>query len=116
MKTIEYRWIDKEKWARGPWDQEPDKVQWSDLETGLPCLVVRHPRLGNWCGYVGVSEDHPWFGQAYYDEQVKIRCHGGLTYSNFCQPSDKEHGICHVVESGESDKVWWFGFDCCHSL
>src|SRR5262245_4058846 len=72
--------------------------------------------LGNWCGYVGVSEDHPWFGKEYGDEQVDISCHGGLTYSDFCQPSDKEHGICHLVEPGEPDKVWWFGFDCYHSL
>ena len=23
--------------------------------------------------------------------------------------------ICHVPLPGESDDVWWFGFDCAHS-
>ncbi len=36
-----------------------------------------------------------------------------MTFSDFC--SREEHGICHIVEHGENDRVWWFGFDCCHS-
>lgn len=26
----------------------------------------------------------------------------------------REGGVCHVVEAGEPDDVWWFGFDCAH--
>ena len=29
-----------------------------------------------------------------------------------CQPGGH---ICHVVEDGEDDNVWWLGFDCSHS-
>lgn len=40
MQTIEYRTIDKTAWGDGPWLNEPDKKQWQDVETGLPCLAV----------------------------------------------------------------------------
>jgi hypothetical protein len=39
MKAIEYLFLDKSEWGAGPWQIEPDKVQWQDNETGLPCLV-----------------------------------------------------------------------------
>jgi hypothetical protein len=34
--------IDKSSWGNGPWQTEPDKAQWQDEETGLPCLAVRN--------------------------------------------------------------------------
>jgi hypothetical protein len=91
-------------------------VQWLDEKTGLPCLVKRNP-MGAWCGYVGVSDGHPAFEKRY--DEVGVDVHGGLTYSGFCQPHDlghEDHAICHVVEDGEDDRVWWLGFDCGHSL
>ena len=106
--TFDYRpyWP---SWKKGPWDKEPDKVQWLDTSTGLHCLAKRNG-LGAWCGYVGVSKSHPYFGIE-YDAIPNINCHGGLTYSDFCQEEDKEYGICHI---SEEDKVWWLGFDCAH--
>jgi hypothetical protein len=59
METREYRFIDKSEWDRGPWDNEPDKVQWQDAATGLPCIARRSEAMGSWCGYVGVAEGHP---------------------------------------------------------
>lgn len=53
--------IDKSRWLRGPWDNEPDKVQWVDEATGLPCVIRRSP-LGSLAGYVGVMDperNHP---------------------------------------------------------
>lgn len=115
MKTIEYsNRKDKAEWADGPWQHEPDKRQWQDEETGLPCLIVRGP-YGAWCGYVGISEGHPLFKKDYsglYDIDV----HGGLTFSNGCQHSDDEgYGVCHLPDEGEPDNVWWLGFDCSHA-
>ena len=46
METKEYRFVDKSDWDRGPWDDEPDKVQWQDVATGLPCIAVRNDTLG----------------------------------------------------------------------
>ena len=62
MQEKALTYLDKTTWGPGQWQDEPDKVQWADEATGLPCLAVRHPELGNWCGYVGVPEGHPLFG------------------------------------------------------
>jgi hypothetical protein len=115
MKTIEYRnIIDKSSWPRGPWDVEPDKIQWPDAATGLPCLAVRIGRFGNWCGYVGVAPSHPLHGVDYSDLNFDV--HGGLTFSDACRPGEEERGICHVPDEGEPADVWWFGFDCAHAF
>lgn len=111
--------IDKSAWGPGPWQDEPDKVQWVDEATGLDCLVVRVPAGGHLCGYVGVPPGHPWHGReyGYYDgdPDSQVDVHGGLTYSDSCQQCDDEsRGVCHVAEDGAADDVWWFGFDCAH--
>lgn len=120
MKRIEYRTIDKSSWPDGPWKDEPDKIQWMDEATGLPCLIVRHGWSGHYCGYVGVTRDHPLFDVGYDDEACSgLSVHGGLTFSGFCQehePGEEGTVICHVVEPGEDDKVFWLGFDCAHYL
>ena len=69
MKTITYETnplIDKTGWPSGEWDREPDKVQFEDKDTGYPCLAVRN-RMGAWCGYVGVPNDHFFYGSNYDD-------------------------------------------------
>lgn len=112
MDTLTYTFVDKTKWPRGEWDAEPDKMQWQDDATGLPCLVVRGP-VGALCGYVGVAEGHPLHGKSYSDDAVyDVRVHGGLTFDGPCQ--EREHGICHIPAPGDPDPVWWFGFDCAH--
>jgi hypothetical protein len=117
VKTLKYKWIDRTGWEAGPWDAEPDKVQWQDKVTGLPCLAVRNETMGHWCGYVGISEGHPCFGKKYDDYALgQLGCHGGVTFSGFCQEDNKEHGVCHVPASGEPERVWWLGFDCCHAF
>lgn len=115
MQTKEYRTIDKSKWGEGPWQSEPDKIQWQDETTGLPCLIVRGP-VGALCGYVGVPEGHAAFEKGYDDIDVSV--HGGLTFARPCQVSERlneEHLVCHVPDPGEPDNVWWLGFDCAHA-
>lgn len=119
MKTKEWRTKDKTEWERGPWDDEPDKMQWQDEDTGLPCLIVRN-NGGALCGYVGVTEGHPAFGVEYDNvrnaEGDWIEVHGGLTFSDFCaHGGDESRFVCHVPDEGEPDRVWWLGFDCAHS-
>lgn len=113
METKSWATIDRSEWPEGPWDGEPDKAQWTDEATGLPCLIVRNRHYGNLCGYVGVSEGHPVFGLKYDD--VRVEVHGGCTFSDFCLDGPEEHSICHVPSPGEPDRVWWIGFDCGHS-
>ena len=123
MKTLEYRTEDKSKWPRGEWDDEPDKVQWQDEETGLPCMLVRN-RMGALCGYVGLSPSHPFYEKGYDDgPNDKVNVHMGFTFAEFCQDKTgcpdlerlESEGICHVVEEGEEEKIWWLGFDCNHA-
>ncbi len=117
MRTIEYRTVNKSDWPRGEWDDEPDKMQWPDEATGLPCLIVRSG-IGAWCGYVGISEGHPLYGKDCNDDDdyLQLLVHGGVTFSARCQPQDdNSHGVCHVPDPGEPDHVWWIGFDCAHA-
>jgi hypothetical protein len=183
METKEYRTRDKSEWGPGAWQDEPDKAQFMDEPTGLPCLIVRN-NSGALCGYVGVTEGHPYFGKDYdssasvphiCDESCDaendyhshsssvgghLSVHGGITFSDFCSDHSEAAyqrfvtrlegardeakrypvgdaaqlirewggldyaawkarreatGICHITTPGESDRVWWFGFDCSHS-
>lgn len=117
----------KEAWGDGPWQDEPDRVEWH--HKGLPCLARRGPH-GSWCGYVAVPPGHPLHAIPYslcpvagcdeswcdHRPDAFLEVHGGLTYSDFCQADAPEgHGICHVPRRGEPDNVWWFGFDCGHA-
>jgi hypothetical protein len=118
MERIEYRnVVDKSDWvSRGEWDNEPDKIQWQDEATGLPCLIVRGP-VGSLCGYVGVADGHPAHGKDYdaIYNLMDVDVHGGLTFAASCSPNAKEErGICHKPAPGEPDHVWWLGFDCAH--
>jgi len=103
---------EKATWGPGPWTDEPDKEQFTDEGTGLPCLVKRN-HFGSLCGYVGVSEGHPWFAKDYSDLPANV--HGGLTFADFCQEGDEAQAICHIPGPGEPDRVWWLGFDCGHA-
>jgi hypothetical protein len=91
--------IDKSGWEIGEWTTEPDVIKWVDKATSLPCLITRHPELGHLCGYVGVTDSHPWFGDS-YQNHYDIEVHGDLTFSEYL--------------SEESSNIWWFGFDCGH--
>lgn len=127
MEIKESQKIDKSDWGDGPWQSEPDRIEFE--HKGLSCLMARSKVGGNWCGYVAVGPDHPWHKAGYtsctsrpickksktdlYCEHTPenlIHVHGGLTYSDFCQGD-----ICHVPKAGEPDNVKWFGFDCAHA-
>jgi hypothetical protein len=78
METKQYTYVDKSKWKRGIWDSEPDKIQFEDEATKMPCLIVRGPS-GSLCGYVGVSEGHPLFGIDYSSCSLKEAKPKGIT-------------------------------------
>lgn len=114
-------WIDRTGWGSGPWDREPDRVEWRDEATGLPCLMLRQANGGNWCAYVGVPPGHPWHGAHYgdYDRlgSAEDAAHGGLTFAGPCMDDDRpaRERVCHVPAEGEPEDVWWLGFDCRHA-
>jgi len=104
-EALEHK-IDRAGWPSGPWDSEPDRLDF--IVAGFSCFVLRNLQ-GAWCGYVGVPESHPYFGKDYNDVDVVV--HHGLTYAGKCSPP-----ICHVPSAGLPDNVWWLGFDCHHYL
>ena len=116
IETIEYRNIVKHSWPRGEWDNEPDKVQYTDPETGLPCLVRRNYFNGSLCGYVGVPEGHPYYGLPAEKVEDVLSVHGGVNFADGCDDDvdDPALSICHIAPDG--GPVWWFGFDCGHSF
>lgn len=117
METMSWTTVDKATWGDGPWQDEPDKMQWPDEATGLPLLIHRSDAAGAWCGYVGVPEGHPWYKTAVHtiDSLLPVGVHGGLNFTSFCQDDgDESRGVCHVPGPGEPDHVYWIGFDCGH--
>ena len=114
MSETTATFADRSTWPSGPWDDEPDRVDWTDDMTGYPCFVKRGP-MGAWCGYVGVPPGHRYHG-ADYDDVPYGEVHHGLSYSAPCDDRDGESAerICHVPTPGEPEDVWWFGFDCGH--
>lgn len=109
---VEYRTVDKKDWGHGSWQDEPDKVSWTDEATGLPCLIVRSHSTGALCGYVGVGPEHPFYGS---DGDGNLDVHGDITYGAGCTHGDQATSICHIPETGQSDDTWWLGFDCGHA-
>ncbi len=113
--------MDKSNWGEGPWQTEPDRVEWE--HNGHSCMIIRN-YYGVWCGYVAVTKEHPCYEKNYsvpFDEEKdeseanypteSLEVHGGLTYANHCQGE-----ICHVPKPGQPDDVWWLGFDCGHHM
>lgn len=96
--------IDRSGWDAGPWDAEPDRLEFQ--HAGFPCLCLR-TALGAWFGYVAVPPGHPDHGRPYADVPVSV--HGGLTSAHA-----RRGAVCHVPAPGDPDNVWWLGFDCAH--
>lgn len=121
MKTLEWKFERFKDLPPGEWRNEPDKKQWMDKETQMPCLIVRNYR-GALCGYVGVNKEHAFFNKEFYgmidsdheqyDAEETLLVHGGITFTGKCQ--NNKEGICHIVEENEDDNIWWLGFDCNH--
>lgn len=55
---------EKETWGGDQWKDEPDRKEWRDEATGMPCLALRNS-MGAWCGYVAVAPTHPAHGLHY---------------------------------------------------
>jgi hypothetical protein len=98
--------VPRTEWGDGPWTEEPDRIEWRTL--GLPCLIVRG-YTGALCGYVGLPPTHRDYAR-HYDSVPTDHAHGGLTFAGYCSGH-----ICHAPKAGETDLVWWLGFDCAHA-
>lgn len=137
--------FDKSTWGPGPWQDEPDRLDFE--HAGFACIVLRVRESGHLCGYVGVPNGHPLYGVAYSAESEALRAQlerrkeqpigeqpgmglmiqmlGGelratpdaaLNVHGGITYSEKCAGrVCHVPRDGMPADVWWFGFDCAHA-
>ena len=103
--------FDKSKWGPGPWQSEPDILEWVDEDTKLPCEVRRNSS-GALCGYVSIPESHPYFGMG-YDDLHFINVHGGLTYAGVAHRKSDIEKL--AAPEDMEPKFQKFGFDCAHS-
>ncbi len=108
MTTTDFK-VDKSTWARGPWDDEPDRVDF--IAEGFACLALRHPDHGHFCGYVGVPREHPLYGRLHADiAGLEL---GGWEI-NYAAPCDEGGLVCHTPPPGMPADVWWIGGDFGH--
>lgn len=100
--------VDKSLWGAGPWQEEPDRVEW--LYGPYSCLIVRNREGGHLCGYVILPSDHPLFGKHTRQLSIEVRIsgHGGINYADF---ASSLVGEGHPLARG-----WMLGFDCAHGF
>ena len=87
-------------------------------KNGYVLSIRRTEMIGCLCGYVGVPEESPLYGQNYYHigdnnsmtniekDIADISVHGGLTFSG----EHKDDYLSFL----NGKKYWFFGFDCAH--
>jgi hypothetical protein len=113
VERIEWALVDKSGWPDGPWQHEPDKIQWQHEGNGLPCMIIRHPRRGHLNGYVAVPPGHPWHGRN-AESVPPVATHWEISYAAAPETGPVESAIAHEPGAGEPADVWWFGFHCAH--
>jgi hypothetical protein len=108
-ETVTAPAIDKSTWGPGPWQSEPDRVDF--VHAGFACFALRHPRYGCWCCYVGVPPEHPLYGLRWGEDPRfgELHIHMGVNYTEVCAGQ-----ICHVPAPGMPRDVWWIGTDMGH--
>lgn len=95
----------RERWPRGPWDQEPDKIEFR--HQGMACMMSR-AASGHWCGYVAVGPHHPMHRAKLFTINRYVPFDRELNYGQMCRAH-----VCHVVIDPEQEHdVFWIGFDC----
>jgi len=98
--------IDKTSWGEGPWQHEPDRVEF--IHQGVPCLMFRSPLSGAWNGYAGAEPGHPWHGTDLAADQAEA--HGGITWTG---PTSADQRM--MSDPRRFAGAWWIGFDCAHA-
>lgn len=116
MQRITETRVDKSGWADGPWRKEPDRLQWLDEFTGLPCLVLRHLGRGYLRGYVAIPPGHPFHGRGTADLPMFAVHFGEITYSGTGAPG----GVGYTIVPGDDPPcwigdAWWIGFHGGHA-
>jgi hypothetical protein len=102
---------DKKVFPPGKWMNEPDLCSW---EHKLPCLALRDMGLGIWKGFVGLDEQHPYYGQSIEEllkspraseaMEIFVSVYGGFSGAGRLPPKYKEF----------AQNYWWIGIETSH--
>lgn len=93
-------------------ENEPNEYFW--IYRGMPCLILRLPAWGTYCGYCGVPSTSPFYGKHYFDNIFSnIEVHGDLTYTGFRLQDDFTKEF-HLSNTENFENCWFLGFDCAH--
>lgn len=68
---------------QGPWNNEPDELNFIDEATGLECQILRIPTFGHLCGYVIIPEEQRKSVNHIGIDSPNIDVHGGITYAEY---------------------------------
>lgn len=101
-------------WPAGPWHDEPDRIDWVDPPTGVPCMMRRND-FGAWCGYVAIPPTHPWVNLSRDEMSPSPHCHGGLTFKDHWEDWKPENGD-RYRDADIGTTLPWIGFDCHHGF
>jgi hypothetical protein len=99
--------ISREGWPKGPWDDEPDEIEWTTA-VGFRGLIMRSDVTGALCGYVAVPPGHPCYGKP--RDELRFNVHGGVTYAR------RESDPFSIPRADPSADLYWIGFDCGHGM
>lgn len=124
---------ERHPYGDGPWRDEPDRLVWTDAESGYSCLILRQA-AGELAGYVAVGPSHPlWaFECDAIPTALGIKPHAGIDYAAACdEGAPRSVSICHPhgpqlrsrrerpqgpgkqdSDATGSPAAWWFGFRC----
>lgn len=92
-------------------EEEGDRYEF--VAYGLKCLMLRHPGLLHWCGYVAVPSDSILARKtkSYYYSESEL----GLTDFEQDINNISVHGGITYVGNRNKDEVLYWGFDCGHA-
>lgn len=93
--------IDRTGWPSGPWDDEPDELEWPIEPGGGYLGRIQRNNLGALCGYVGLPTGHPLWG-FHMSGYGMVSVHGGVTHA--------------APYASGGRLVWLVGFDCAHAF
>lgn len=95
----------RSEWSSGPWQEEPDLVEWRLGGVSYPLLIVRG-EAGVLCGFVGVPETHPLHGTFLRDDAT-------LTSPDLPEVISATRPCGQVfIPTNEPPTCWWLGFHC----
>ena len=85
----ERNWEVVESGVMGDFPYAITRASWKFPES-LPESTIKLIGKEWFCGYIGLSPSHPWYGKD--NDEIPIQCHGGLTFAQR-EHNDREYNM-----------------------